>query len=62
MLKLCDIYFGDIDFGDIYFDELYNYTGWEVGEYKALREVFKENEYKFLAFSREGAQVVIQIL
>ena len=46
----------------ILFDELYNYTGWEVGEYKALRKVFKENEYKFLAFSRKGPAVAIQIL
>ena len=34
----------------ILFDELYNIPGWDVGEYKALTEVFSENEYKFIAF------------
>jgi len=46
----------------ILFDELYNFPGWEVGEYKALQEVFNENEYEFLAFSKIKTQVVIQIL
>ena len=46
----------------IIFDELYNYPGWDVGEYKALQEVFTENEYKFLAFTAEGTSCVIQIL
>ena len=45
----------------ILFDELYNYPGWEVGEYKALKETFKEDEYKFLAFESIGGQVVIQL-
>jgi hypothetical protein len=44
------------------FDELYNYPGWEVGEYKALKEAFNDNEYKFIAFSRDGPQVAIQII
>ena len=46
----------------ILFDQLYNYTGWDVGEYKALQEVFKEDEYKFKAFSRNDRQVVIEIV
>ena len=46
----------------IIFDELYNFPGWDVGEYKALQEVFTENEYKFLAFTAEGTSCVIQIL
>ena len=46
----------------ILFDELYNFEGWDVGEYKALREVFNDDEYKFLAFSQDSAQVVIKIL
>ena len=45
----------------ILFDELYNIPGWDVGEYKALTEVFSENEYKFLAFSKYGRQAVIQL-
>ena len=45
----------------ILFDQLYNFAGWRVGEYKALQEVFKESEYKFLAFSSELTQVAIQI-
>ena len=44
----------------ILFDELYNLTGWKVGEYKALTEVFNENEYKYLAFSKRKYNVAIQ--
>ena len=46
----------------ILFDELYNIPGWDVGEYKALTEVFNENEYKFIAFSKYGRQVAIKLL
>ena len=46
----------------ITFDELYNFPGWEVGEYKALKETFDENEYKFIAFCKNGQQVAIQII
>ena len=45
----------------IIFDELYNYPGWKDGEYKALKEVFKDDEYIFKAFNILGEQVVIQI-
>ncbi len=45
----------------IIFDELYNYAGWEHGEYKALKEVFKDDEYIFKAFNTLGHQVVIQV-
>ena len=45
-----------------FFDELYNYSGWEVGEYKALKETFKEDEYKYLAFCKDREQVVIKIV
>lgn len=45
----------------ILFDELYNFSGWENGEFKALREIFKENEYKFIAFTN-GQQAAIEIL
>jgi hypothetical protein len=44
----------------IIFDELYNYPGWKNGEYKALKEVFKENEFEYKAFSITNNQVVIQ--
>ena len=43
------------------FDELYNYNGWEYGEYKALKEVFSENEYQYKAFNLSSSQIVIQI-
>ena len=46
----------------ITFDDFYNFTGWDVGEYKAFTETFNENEYKFLAFSKFGRQATIQIL
>ena len=46
----------------IIFDELYNYHGWKNGgEYKALKEVFKDDEYIFKAFNVLGSQAVIQI-
>ena len=46
----------------IIFDELYNYSGWENGEYKALKEVFDDDEYIFKAFNVLGQEVVIQII
>ena len=45
----------------IIFDELYNYIGWEEGEFKALKEVFNDNEYEYKAFNLKDQQVVIQI-
>ncbi len=44
----------------ILFDELYNMEGWKVGEFKALTEEFKKKEYRYLAFSSDREQVVIQ--
>ena len=46
----------------ITFDQLYNYPGWEEGEYKALKEVFNENEYEYITFCSNGEQVAIQVL
>ena len=46
----------------VVFDELYNYPGWDVGEYKALKETFNDNEYKYLAFAAEGTACSIQII
>jgi hypothetical protein len=45
----------------IAFDELYNTYGWEEGEYKALKETFNNNEYRYLCFCIDGAQAAIQI-
>jgi hypothetical protein len=45
----------------IIFDEFYNYPGWENGEYKALKEVFKDEEYIYKAFNTFDRQAVIQI-
>ena len=45
----------------IIFDELYNYTGWENGEYKAFKEVFNDSEFEYRAFNIEGVQCVVQI-
>ena len=45
----------------ILFDELYNYIGWENGEYKALKEVFQEDEYAFKGFCINFTQCCIQI-
>jgi hypothetical protein len=46
----------------ILFDQLYNYPGWKEGEFKALNEVFKETDYKYLAFGKYSKQVLINIL
>ena len=45
----------------IIFDELYNYIGWEYGEYKALKEVFKDEEYEYKSFAVHDKEVVIQL-
>mgnify|MGYP003686250607 FL=1 len=43
------------------FNEFYNFPGWSVGEYKALNETFDEKEYKIVAFSKHGWEVVVEI-
>ena len=45
----------------ILFDEFYNFSGWSVGEYKALIETFEEKEYKYLAFSHNKGNVAIEL-
>ena len=45
-----------------YFDELYNFSGWKVGEYKALTEVFEDKEYKFISFGLYSKQSAIQLI
>lgn len=44
----------------ILFDEFYGYPNWQEEEYKAFTEVFKENEYKFIAFCESEAAVEIK--
>lgn len=43
------------------FDELYNYIGWEHGEYKALNEVFKQDDFEYKAFRIDFLRSVIQL-
>jgi len=50
-----------IDNSVILFNHLYNFPAWDVGEYKALQEIFKKEEYEFKAFSKYEQQVVVQI-
>tara|TARA_B100001063_G_scaffold228164_1_gene239278 strand:+ start:1792 stop:2583 length:792 start_codon:yes stop_codon:yes gene_type:complete len=45
----------------IVFDDFYNFSGWSVGEYKALIEEFKESEYNYIAFSLNKGNVAIQL-
>ena len=45
----------------ILFDEIYNFEGWDVGEYKALKEVFDDDEFSFISFSKDSAQAAIRI-
>jgi hypothetical protein len=44
----------------IAFDEIYNYSGWEAGEYKALIETFNNDEYKYICFCVNGMCAAIQ--
>ena len=44
----------------ILFDEFYGFPDWQNHEYKALKETFKEEEYKYFAFGNR--QVSIEIL
>ena len=46
----------------IIFDEYYHYEGWREGEFKAFKEVFNENEFKYKAFNVDSGQCVIQII
>ena len=46
----------------ILFDELYYYHGWKEGEFKALKEVFNENEFRYKAFTMNNSSCAIQII
>lgn len=41
----------------ILFDELYGYPGWRHHEYKALTEVLKEGDYRYVSFSTESVAI-----
>ena len=43
----------------ILFDEFYGFPNWEEHEYKALMEIFNENEYKYIAFGTRQAAIEI---
>tara|TARA_Y100000992_G_scaffold167339_1_gene112465 strand:+ start:5815 stop:6585 length:771 start_codon:yes stop_codon:yes gene_type:complete len=45
----------------IIFDNMINYPGWQEGEYKALNEVFNENEFDYKAFRVNRKQCIVQI-
>lgn len=44
----------------ILFDELYGYPNWREHEYKALREVYDESEYEFIAFGKLQSAIAIK--
>ena len=46
----------------IAFDQIYNFPGWQLGEYKALIETFNDNEYKFICFDLDRDRAAIQII
>ena len=50
-----------VDKSIIVFDQLYDFEGWSVGEYRALTEVFTDDEYQFLAFSKDEGNVTLRI-
>ncbi|MBF9044920.1 class I SAM-dependent methyltransferase [Rhodobacterales bacterium HKCCE4037] len=41
----------------ILFDELYGYPGWRHHEYKALTEVLKDDDYRYISFSTESVAI-----
>jgi len=43
----------------ILFDELYGFPNWQLHEYKALKEVFNEKEYRYFAFGTRQASIEI---
>ena len=45
----------------LYFLTNYITFGWDVGEYKALKECFDSKEYQYKAFSADRTAVAIQI-
>ena len=45
----------------IIFDNLYNKIGWKIGEFKALNQVFKQNEFKYEVFAYKNEQVLVRI-
>jgi len=45
----------------ILFDDFYNFTGWDVGELKALEDIYSPDEYEYLAFSKDGCQGCIRL-
>jgi hypothetical protein len=44
----------------VLFDELHGFPGWEDHEFRALREVFPDDQYEFVAIGPE--QCLIRIL
>jgi len=43
----------------ILFDEFHGHPNWQLEEYKAFTEVFKEHEYKYIAFCESEAAIEI---
>ena len=46
----------------IIFNALYNYVGWDTGQYKALKEIYNDEEFIAKAFSVNGPQGVVKIV
>lgn len=45
----------------ITFDDFYNFAGWEHGEFKAFSEIFNENEFEYISFSKNGRQATVKL-
>jgi hypothetical protein len=45
----------------IIFDNLYNKIGWKIGEFKALNQVFEENEIRYEVFAYKNEQVLVRV-
>ena len=43
----------------IIFDEFHGHPNWQLEEYRAFREVFRENEFKYIAFCESEAAIQI---
>ena len=43
------------------FDDFYNFSGWKVGEFKALNENFSEDEITYKCFCSNHTSVLVEI-
>ena len=45
----------------ITFDDHHNHENWDTSEWKALNEVFSNDEFKYMSFAKDDTQATIQV-